>query len=262
MSSDKLRQRNTAKKEYPRDDRIGVLIRDEPTVIQYERDVDAKGMALAVLGLVALNFILSFFVTGSAFWGSESKLIKPEYIKYMAFERKFGLASPRVFSEEELATYDGSREHPESLYQILLALNGTVYDVSANPATYGPGGPYHIFAGRDAARAFITGCFKDADHLSHDLRGLEPAFVNETIAGWHKFFSGMNKYWSVGTVDHKIDYSKIPDTKEEFNLLKQKGELEEGTQWVEIPKFCENARGQMPGFRETYVHNKPKPFSI
>lgn len=28
---------------------------------------------------------------------------------------------------------------------------------------------YHQFAGRDAARAYVTGCFKE--HLTHDVRG-------------------------------------------------------------------------------------------
>jgi hypothetical protein len=47
-----------------------------------------------------------------------------------------------------------------------------VYDVSANRRVYGPGGAYGFFAGKDGARAFVTGCFKD--DLTHDTRGLDP----------------------------------------------------------------------------------------
>lgn len=50
--------------------------------------------------------------------------------------------------------------------------SGDVYDVSANRRVYGPGGGYGFFAGKDAARAFVTGCFKD--DLTHDVRGLDP----------------------------------------------------------------------------------------
>jgi hypothetical protein len=35
---------------------------------------------------------------------------------------------------------------------------------------YSKGGSYHHFAGKDAARAYVTGCFED--HLTHDMRGL------------------------------------------------------------------------------------------
>lgn len=56
-----------------------------------------------------------------------------------------------------------------------MAVNGTIYDVSASPQTYGPGGSYHFFAGRDATRAFVTGCF--AEDLVADLRGVEGMFM-------------------------------------------------------------------------------------
>jgi hypothetical protein len=67
---------------------------------------------------------------------------------------------------------------------LLTVLSGDVYDVSANPRSYGKGGGYSFFAGRDAARAFGTGCFKD--DLTHDLRGLDPTQLNvntENLSG-------------------------------------------------------------------------------
>lgn len=41
---------------------------------------------------------------------------------------------------------------------------------------YGPGGGYGFFSGRDAARAFVSGCF--SEDLTWDLRGLEEMFIN------------------------------------------------------------------------------------
>ena len=74
-------------------------------------------------------------------------------------------------SDAELLQYDGS----DPSKPIYLALNGTIYDVSASPQTYGPGGSYHFFAGHDAARAFLTGCF--AEDAVPDLRGVERMFI-------------------------------------------------------------------------------------
>lgn len=54
-----------------------------------------------------------------------------------------------------------------------LAIKGDVFDVSAKRYIYGPGGSYSFFAGRDASRAYVTGCFKE--HLTHDVRGLTDA---------------------------------------------------------------------------------------
>lgn len=54
-------------------------------------------------------------------------------------------------------------------------MNGSIYDVTVGRAFYGPGGSYQFFAGRDAARAFVTGCF--AEDLTADLRGVEEMFI-------------------------------------------------------------------------------------
>ncbi|KAI1869572.1 hypothetical protein JX265_006662 [Neoarthrinium moseri] len=133
--------------------------------------------------------------------------------------------SPLSIPIEELAQYDGT--DPEK--PIYLAINGTIYDVTANRRTYGPGGSYHVFAGADAARGFVTGCF--ADDRTADLRGIEEMHlprddpeidaqytaaqlaelrekelgdarqkVHDQLAHWVRFFEKNPKYPRVGFV--------------------------------------------------------------
>lgn len=141
---------------------------------------------------------------------------------------------PLHLTPSQLSLYNGT---DESL-PIYLALNSTIYDVSASPQLYGPGGSYHFFAGKDATRAFVTGCF-DTD-LVPDLRGVEEMFIPldddddeergkeettrqkrrerklrreregrearrkvvEAVEGWRIVFDGGKggKYWRVGRV--------------------------------------------------------------
>src|SRR5205814_8845195 len=52
-----------------------------------------------------------------------------------------------------------------------LSLHDALPILSVNRRMYGPGGGYGFFSGKDAARAFVTGCFKE--DLTHDIRGLD-----------------------------------------------------------------------------------------
>jgi len=143
---------------------------------------------------------------------------------------------PFSLTDDQLLAYDGT----DPSKPIYLALNGSIYDVTAGRHFYGPGGSYHFFAGRDATRSFLTGCF-DTD-LTPDVRGLEQMFVpadsaplpaseldtsrpehirkaeakirkerelrqarkkvKDGIEGWARVFRGETgkKYWWVGTV--------------------------------------------------------------
>ncbi|ORY92644.1 cytochrome b5-like heme/steroid binding domain-containing protein [Leucosporidium creatinivorum] len=142
-----------------------------------------------VLALVTSSF-LSRSATGTWNWGYEGKYDS------LAKVSSTLLPTPQIyFTEERLALHDGT----DPAYPVYVALDGDVYDVSASAKTYGPGGGYNIFAGKDAARAFITGCFKT--HLTHDLRGLTEKDLG-ALAHWKGFFANHATYKKVGRVGH------------------------------------------------------------
>jgi predicted heme/steroid binding protein len=132
---------------------------------------------------------------------------------------------------DELAEFDGKNES-KPLY---LAINGTIFDVSSNRRMYGPGGGYQFFAGTDAARSFVTGCF--AEDRTADMRGVEDMFlplddpevdkhwttaelaelkereraealkkVHEGLLHWVNFFTNSPKYNKVGYVKREKNW--------------------------------------------------------
>lgn len=76
-------------------------------------------------------------------------------------------------TEEELKEFDGS--DPEK--PIYLGINGTIFDVSASPAFYGPGGHYNHFVGKDATRAWITECWDEPEQFTWRLDDVEVMFM-------------------------------------------------------------------------------------
>jgi len=135
-------------------------------------------------------------VTGSYLWEYDGKWLQA---------KTYFPANQQLFNDRTLAEYDGS-DPTKPLY---IAIDGDVYDVSSNRLTYGPGGSYHIFAGRDAARAYATGCFET--HLTYDIRELDDKEL-QGLTHWKKFFAEHKAYFKVGTVIHvPIDpMSSIP----------------------------------------------------
>jgi len=65
---------------------------------------------------------------------------------------------------------------------------------------YGPGGPYALFAGKDASKALAKMSFDEKD-LTGDISGLGP-FELEALQDWEYKF--MAKYVKVGTVKTKV----------------------------------------------------------
>ncbi|KAI9889913.1 MAG: hypothetical protein M1814_004636 [Vezdaea aestivalis] len=118
-----------------------------------------------VLGVLLVNSLLSYYVTSdSIFWNYRPRWTRPAHIKAY-------FKGPVELTDTELLAYDGSNPS----LPIYLAINGTIFDVSSSPSHYGPGGSYNFFAGHDATRAYVTGCF-DTD-ITWDIRGVEAMYM-------------------------------------------------------------------------------------
>mmetsp|Transcript_11278 Transcript_11278/g.11309 ORF Transcript_11278/g.11309 Transcript_11278/m.11309 type:complete len:323 (+) Transcript_11278:64-1032(+) len=106
----------------------------------------------------------------------------------------------RTFSRSDLTVFDGSQSVPSGRVDapILLGVSGRVLDVSyGGKEHYGPGGGYHLFAGKDASRALAKMSFSDEDVSSHDLSDLDETQL-KTLADWERRFIEVKLYPVVG----------------------------------------------------------------
>lgn len=109
-------------------------------------------------------------------------------------------------SEEELKAYDGS----DPKKPLFMAIKGQIYDVSQSRMFYGPGGPYALFAGKDASKALAKMSFEDKD-LTGDISDLGP-FELDALQDWEYKF--MSKYVKVGTVKKTVPVTEGSSTGE------------------------------------------------
>jgi membrane-associated progesterone receptor component len=83
---------------------------------------------------------------------------------------------------------------------VLVCLKSKIYDVSYGGFDlYGPDGPYHIFAGKDASRALAKMSFQTEDIQSNDLSDLNPQQL-KTLDEWIQKFEQVKKYPVVGSL--------------------------------------------------------------
>ncbi|PYI07159.1 heme/steroid binding domain protein [Aspergillus sclerotiicarbonarius CBS 121057] len=184
------------------------------------RGINILDILRVLATLIIATLGLSYYMTGS-----ESVLFgyRPWFTRLPVVLRYF--EGPLLLTPAELSLYNGT----DPTLPIYLSVNGTIFDVSANPLVYGAGGHYNFFTGRDATRAFVTGCFKE--DLTPDMRGVEEMFIpiddpeeekmlssgerkkrreqdlrlakqriQKQVAHWENFFRGHKKYFEVGKV--------------------------------------------------------------
>ncbi|KAI5122429.1 hypothetical protein M0805_002978 [Coniferiporia weirii] len=108
----------------------------------------------------------------------------------------------RTYTPKTLERFDGTKDP-----RILLAIKGTVFDVSAGRGFYGPDGPYGNFAGRDASRGMAKQSFEldmltPIDQPLDKLEDLTPAEI-ENMNGWIEHFT--HKYLVAGKLVENTD---------------------------------------------------------
>ncbi|GAA5825635.1 hypothetical protein JCM5353_007515 [Sporobolomyces roseus] len=101
-----------------------------------------------------------------------------------------------TFTPLELSQFTGNQQGGK----VLIAIRRKVYDVTSGKSFYGPGGPYEIFAGRDASRGLAKQSFEE-DMLvpvEGEIDGLEDLTKSEweNLTGWESHFQ--TKYFQCG----------------------------------------------------------------
>jgi predicted heme/steroid binding protein len=130
-----------------------------------------------IVTLLAASSALSYYLTDTLTWGFQPNLrkLQQQYLK-----------GEVILTPAELALHNGI----DPSLPIYIAINNTVFDVTAGKHTYGPGGSYSVFAGKHATRAFVTGCF--AEDATNDMRGVDMMHIpveddpHEEISSGHK----------------------------------------------------------------------------
>merc|ERR1711868_58590 len=106
---------------------------------------------------------------------------------------------------KELRRYNGKDEQ-----KICLAIKGEIFDVTRGRNFYGPGGPYDVFAGREASRAFAN--FSTDEEMlkmeKDDLSDLNAGQISQ-LEDWYMSIS--SKYDKVGKVLYEDD--EVSDSK-------------------------------------------------
>ncbi|KAL4788561.1 cytochrome b5-like heme/steroid binding domain-containing protein [Aspergillus varians] len=197
------------------------------TASRNEAQPNTRGVGITILDIFRVLLTLAVVSCGLSYYLTDSQSLvwgyNPWFTNVPQLVRYF--KGPINLTPAELSLHDGTNP----TLPIYVAVNGTIFDVTANPGMYGPGGGYHFFAGRDATRAFVTGCF--AEDLTDDMTGVEEMYipidepgdveglssgerkkrreqdlrlarkrVEKQVGHWVGFFGNHKKYFEVGKV--------------------------------------------------------------
>jgi len=137
--------------------------------------------------ITALSVVAFFWTLIAVFYLKTDPWRLPTQV-FFRLDRWWYDVPARAITKSELRKHDGKDPN----LPVWLAFKGQVYDVTKGKKHYTEGGGYEFFAGRDASRAFLTGCFKE-DCLVPDLTGL----TDEQEAGvkhWDEFYKKTYQY--------------------------------------------------------------------
>jgi len=174
-------------------------------------------------------------------------------------------ASRRVFTPLDLSRFNG--EDDASIY---ISFLGSVYDVTMRPDLYGrsPLGPYHLFAGRECARALATMSLEPHDVGRTDIEDLSALTkklagtlsedevrdaVSRAMKDWHEKFA--QSYPVVGELRPWLQGQSLPPTEQQ--LTKAQGAMH-GHPMVGVPRADLQQEPEMPPGPLAVLCRKPR----
>jgi predicted heme/steroid binding protein len=172
MADSSIRQRKAANSSAAKTVASNIEIEDSTS-----RIISPLDILRIIVTLLVASTAFSYYLTDTLTWGYQPNLrkLQQQYLK-----------GEVILTPAELALHNGT----DPSLPIYIAINNTVFDVTAGKHTYGPGGSYSVFAGKHATRAFVTGCF--AEDATNDMRGVEMMHIpveddpDEVISSGHK----------------------------------------------------------------------------
>jgi len=150
----------------------------------------------ASLGVIAAGGAL-LYLSGSEDRARKQQRLENEarYEEWQAERARKARVEPREYwKESELKQYDGAQSEDGP---ILLAADGLVFNVYKGRNFYGPGGEYHLFAGRDATR-FLAKTIVEEESPEEAAKPLTMG-ERASLAGW--MFTIKGKYEVVGKLE-------------------------------------------------------------
>lgn len=177
-------------------------------------------ISIAILMIITYKIVCSMFVAANDF-----KAVREMEKIYQQDRTREPVQLGRV-TPEELKAYDGSDPNKP----LLMAIKGQIYDVSMGRMFYGPGGPYAMFAGRDATRALALMSF-DPNDLTGNTEGLSESEL-EVLQDWEAKF--MEKYPKVGELLQDGEEEKTQEEQRETDAAS--GEVDDGDKPIEAKK--------------------------
>ncbi|KAJ8905050.1 hypothetical protein NDN08_001562 [Rhodosorus marinus] len=103
----------------------------------------------------------------------------------------------RDMKAKELAQYNGT-DRPEIYIAVTSIMDGktSIFDMTSAKDFYGPGGPYGLFAGKNASHGLAKSSL-DEKEVVGDVNTLSDA-EKDTLHGWYMKY--VSKYPEVGTL--------------------------------------------------------------
>lgn len=180
-----LRERKPA----PKQAEVSRKVEFEKSKEKPHQEIDLQPNVFVMIGMIAAFFAalggLVYYKVDNREHGPFAAWVNSNYpIIDRALNRPLGQSKPYFgaaaqstadvlkLTEEELKAYDGT--DPEK--PIYLGINGIIFDVSASPAFYGPGGHYNHFVGQDATRAWVTECWDEPEQFTWRMDDVEVMF--------------------------------------------------------------------------------------